>query len=538
MSAARQRRSKSAESCPPGAGFRPGVVCDQSRKLCAKLRVVPSSTGGGPERGGGDRGRRRPGRRRFLAPSLLAAALLIAGCGSSGQAHSAPGRPDAGHALDARLSLTGSCAVSAVDRVPDPGCPYRSGHRPRPFDNPCGVATDRQGYIYVANSGRSGAREGRIDVFDPRGRFVTEIALPRKISERPCRIAVDPRGRIYIAARPLAVPSQGRIDTPTRLHATAFRYAVLRYTPDSYPPRAGTEYGLPIIFAAGGEDYGVAVNPIDDRVYVASGINRGYGPEGRVLHAASEVQRVAVDADGGAFTLTFAGNTTMPIPYGASPARVRRALEATVYLKRGDVAVRGRPGARSRYLVTFGGEFRDVGVERISCDASGLSGGARRCTVSVVTRGNDGALGYVGRDIAVWGRTGRVFASARDIRRGRWVVNVYDSRDRRLIETIGVGAEPARGYPAVAVDQANGDVYLDFESRRIDRFARDGEAGSYERVGSIRYIGRRQSPSVESDLAVDGAAESPNRGYLFVTSQTGTGSRLYAFAPQGRSRTR
>jgi hypothetical protein len=250
---------------------------------------MPGRAGGGIAAGGGAQpGARNAGRPLGLAPLLLAAAaLLIAGCGSGGVARSSgPAARDAGYSFDARLSLTGGCGVSAADRVADPGCPYRAGRRPRPFAEPCGVASDRLGYIYVSSSGRSGAHEGRVDVFDPRGRFLTEVELPAKISERPCRIDVDSRGRIYIAARPLAVNSTpANLDIHARPIPTAFRYAILRYAPRSYPPRPGISYGQPIIFALTGESYGVAVDPSDDYVYVASVPVFEFTPGGRPVKA-------------------------------------------------------------------------------------------------------------------------------------------------------------------------------------------------------------------------------------------------------------
>ena len=121
------------------------------------------------------------------------------------------------HVFDATLSLTGDCTVSSFDEVPDPGCPGPA-HPSAPFFNACGVATDRLGDIYVASVPytNSGYLPGRIDVFDPEGRFLTEI---EGVPHRACRLAVDSQGRIYSA--PI---ESGK---------------VIRYAPKSFPPPDG-----------------------------------------------------------------------------------------------------------------------------------------------------------------------------------------------------------------------------------------------------------------------------------------------------------
>jgi len=79
------------------------------------------------------------------------------------------------------LSLTGGCKTSALDEVPDPGlCPIPPGTvYPEPgADHPSGsfkspaIAIDEYGDIYVANVAE---KEGRIDVFSPKGIFITEF---------------------------------------------------------------------------------------------------------------------------------------------------------------------------------------------------------------------------------------------------------------------------------------------------------------------------------------------------------------------------
>src|SRR4051812_28226515 len=85
------------------------------------------------------------------------------------------------HAFNPALSLTGGCGTSQLDEIRDPGlCPIPPGvagvdHPSAAFNDPGGIATDAHGNIYVSSTGPVGAGQGRIDVFDPEGSFITEI---------------------------------------------------------------------------------------------------------------------------------------------------------------------------------------------------------------------------------------------------------------------------------------------------------------------------------------------------------------------------
>jgi hypothetical protein len=139
------------------------------------------------------------------------------------------------HAFDPLLSLTGNCEVEEVDPVADPGlCPIPPGtvftgepgadHPSARFNNPAGIATDSYGNIYVSSLGKVSA-EGRIDIFDSMGHFITELAD----SNGPGSMAVDSEGNLYVANRlsgseenvvhysptPTSKPSEGLIEYET-----------------------------------------------------------------------------------------------------------------------------------------------------------------------------------------------------------------------------------------------------------------------------------------------------------------------------------
>ena len=97
---------------------------------------------------------------------------------------------------------------------------------------------------------------------------------------------------------------------------------------------------------------------------------------------ADERQAVTVNATSGAFTLTFAGETTAPIPFNAPASglgSVQEALEALPNLEPGDLTVSGGPGGSggtNPYVVQFSGAKADANLALMSADGSGLGGGS------------------------------------------------------------------------------------------------------------------------------------------------------------------
>jgi hypothetical protein len=162
------------------------------------------------------------------------------------------------HVLDQALSLTGNCSTSALDEIPDPGtCPMPPGvpgvdHPSAPFQAPAGIAVDAYGNIYVSSPGPQGAGEGRIDVFDSEGSFITEIEDP----EEPRALAVDSQGTLYVIH-----------------YGEDYEYGVVRYEPVGvYEPEAGQiEYGAWVGVATDDAQHTVAVDPVTDQLFVKSG---------------------------------------------------------------------------------------------------------------------------------------------------------------------------------------------------------------------------------------------------------------------------
>jgi hypothetical protein len=156
------------------------------------------------------------------------------------------------HVFDPALSLTGDCSTAAIDPVPDPGpCPGVPGidHPSEPFRLPKAVTVDLHGDRYVASYGPEFANpnQGRIDVFDPEGNFITEIADPNG----PVSVVVDSNGNLYVHEK-----IQSRL---------------VRFSPTTYHPEADeiTYPATPVVFDAKffAPNGRMAINPTDGHLF-------------------------------------------------------------------------------------------------------------------------------------------------------------------------------------------------------------------------------------------------------------------------------
>jgi hypothetical protein len=171
------------------------------------------------------------------------------------------------HILNETLSLTGDCSTGKLDAIPDPGCPGGLHPPAGPFANPSSVSTDPYGDIYVASAGPKDAgggidpTGGHIDVFDPSGQFLTELAVPGVQS-----IAVDATGHLYVGAW---------CGGATSCEGVRF----LRFDPTVYVPAQGeVEYGAPPIELQPEEPSvgtkkvnGLSINPTNQHLFVSYG---------------------------------------------------------------------------------------------------------------------------------------------------------------------------------------------------------------------------------------------------------------------------
>jgi len=259
---------------------------------------------------GGIEGWAQPARARAMRVLMLAAVLLaLAGINSFSAKAAEPERQ-----LDALRSLIGGCAGKAepLDPVEDPGCPGGTHPPSGAFAVPEAVATDFYGNVYVSNFGKlTDGSQGRIDIFDPDGVFISELKIAA-----PTSVAVDSKGNLYVIAQ--------REDAPPLKK-------LLRYPPVApYEPEVGNiEYGAETFTTltqpgtSSLSNYtGIAVNIANDHVFA------NYGAAGLIEYTSADTGNA------------IARTTSMPIwPYGIGVAvdATRERLYASALNDRIDI---------------------------------------------------------------------------------------------------------------------------------------------------------------------------------------------------------
>lgn len=114
------------------------------------------------------------------------------------------------------------------------------------------------------------------------------------------------------------------------------------------------------------------------------------GPYKGLTGAADEQQTVTIDATGGTFTITYAGETTTALAWNATAAVVKTALELLGNINPGDVSV-SLTGLV--YTITFKGQYHNQNVPQVTTAAGSLTGGAGTATAATTVAGTPGTGG-------------------------------------------------------------------------------------------------------------------------------------------------
>jgi hypothetical protein len=109
------------------------------------------------------------------------------------------------------------------------------------FNHACGTAVDSKGDVYVASAG-----ESKVRIFDAEHH---ELFPSITNAEEPCGLAVDSSGNLYVSES-----KAGK---------------VVKYHPTAYPFVGAPAYEAPVEIDKSGFAKGIAVDPHDDRLYVA-----------------------------------------------------------------------------------------------------------------------------------------------------------------------------------------------------------------------------------------------------------------------------
>jgi hypothetical protein len=108
------------------------------------------------------------------------------------------------------------------------------------------------------------------------------------------------------------------------------------------------------------------------------------GAHGRA--AINEKATLAIDATGGTFTPTVAGEATDAVAWNATAAQLQAALEANDNIAPGDVVVTGGPGGTAPYEIEWKGAFAGGNDPAVTV-ADALTGGAGTATYTTTREG-------------------------------------------------------------------------------------------------------------------------------------------------------
>jgi hypothetical protein len=198
------------------------------------------------------------GSRVLAAAALL---LILAGISAPG-AMAEPGT----RVLDPRLSLVGDCTEEELDPVEDPGCPHTPPPSSHPgfFQFPYAVATDPSGDIYVANRGsKADGTAGRIDIFDPEGRYISGI--PKGTVNSPQAVAVDSTGVLYAWSQEQGELLRFEPCAPYEPSAGEIEYC----EPPTLVGLVGPECQIGCVSREGFGVISLAINPVNDHLFLA-----------------------------------------------------------------------------------------------------------------------------------------------------------------------------------------------------------------------------------------------------------------------------
>ena len=416
------------------------------------------------------------------------------------------------------------------------------------FDHACGIAIDSEGDAYVTSAGET---PPRIRIFDPGHAEIGSITEGLEGKE-PCGLAVDSNGNLYVTKKAVG--------------------EVVKYHPTVYPFSGPPSYAAPVtIVPSSGGAKGIAVDPNDDRLYVAEGARLSiYNADGS-FGGLDETDLVnPFQATGGSYTLSFEDQETGPIAWDASDAQVRAALEGLSTIGAGNVEVSAGSDAHE-HIVSFTDELAYTDLPSLEGNGENLTGGT---LVHLTVRTNvNGFSGRVGEEagaeyggVAVYSyilsegfnRTANRYVFAADSGSNEVKVfggSIQESEEETTITELtrhrtlsgpaageGFGFGPAGAY--LAVDPGNRDAEGKCTSVAEQActaghfYVYDDAAGAVEEFdASGEYLDRFSDPAFTdaepTAIAVDRSGGAGD-GTVYVTAEPGAGATLLAFGPLSR----
>ncbi|WP_112678862.1 hypothetical protein [Micromonospora saelicesensis] len=170
--------------------------------------------------------------------------------------------------------------------------------------------------------------------------------------------------------------------------------------------------------------------------------------------SSDEVQTLTVTGTptGGTYTLTFSGQTTAAIPYNATAAQVRTALEALSNIGTGNVTTAGGAHPGTPITVTFTGTLANTNVAQMTASSAGLTGGTSPTVTPTTTTAGGADLGAGGSETAKGFLLGD-----KQVRTGRHVDAALYYRGRVYSDLLPSNS----GFDAAAQAELAPNIYFD-----------------------------------------------------------------------------
>ncbi len=170
--------------------------------------------------------------------------------------------------------------------------------------------------------------------------------------------------------------------------------------------------------------------------------------------SSEEVQTLTITGTptGGTYTLTYSGQPTAALPYNATAAQVRTALEALSNIGAGNVTTGGGAHPGTPITVTFTGTLANTNVAQMTANSAGLTGGSTPTVTPTTTTAGGADLGSSGSETAKGFLVG-----AKQVRAGRHVDAALYYRGRVYSDLLPTNG----GFDAQAQAELAPQIYFD-----------------------------------------------------------------------------
>jgi hypothetical protein len=240
----------------------------------------------------------------------------------------------------------------------------------------------------------------------------------------------------------------------------------------------------------------------------------------------SELQQLAVRAEGGTYTLTFEGETTDPISYDAGAASIEAALEALPAVGPGELEVSGGPTTGSTepvhqgFHIAFKGTRAGTDVPEISGNSSLINFGTV-LQITTYTQGGSPVSTHIVKQGGTLGFSDEAptCPESSKVASGEIVTPVLRTRLRATVYLASQNANPYNSLFGAYLVAQGGGVMIKVPAR-IDVDPNTGQV-------TTTFTQNPQQPFESLELHFKGG----NRGLLTTPGQCGTYVSTYELTP-------